>query len=60
MRDFVVARAAAVAKKADVGDVMLAAGVKAAADFDLQVFDRLGKRGVLRAETTSQFSGQAP
>ena len=46
------------AVKADVGDVMLAAGVEAAADFDAQILHRLVELQALLAESVAQLARQ--
>ena len=48
---------AAVAVEADVGRVVLAAGVEAAADLDPQGLDGLVELAVFLTETMAQFSG---
>src|SRR5262245_44453884 len=46
------------AVKADVGDVMLAAGIEAAAHLDAQIFHRLVELQTLLAETIAQLARQ--
>ena len=55
MRNGAVVAPAAVTKETDIGDVVLPAGVEAAADLYLQVLDRLRQDGILRRQ-----AGAAP
>ena len=47
------------AVKTDVGNVMLAAGVEAAADFDAEIFYRFVELQTFLAQTIAQLARQA-
>ena len=57
MRNGAVVAPAAITKK-NIGDVVLPAGVEAAADLYLQVLDRLRQDGILRRQAGAQLSGK--
>ncbi len=59
MRHRAVADLAAHAVEADVGDVMLAAGVEAARDLDLEILDRLVELEVAGLDAAPQLGGEA-
>ena len=59
VRHLVAADVAADAVEAEVGDVVLAAGVEAAADLDVQAFDGGVELEALRRQPVAQLAGQA-
>ena len=59
VRQFVIAGAAAVAEEADVGHVMLPAGVKAATDLDFEFAHGIGQQVDLFDQARPQLGGQA-
>ena len=57
--DHVVALLAAHSVEAEIGNVVLAAGIEAAADFDAQAANDFIHLGVLRSKTFAQFAREA-